>query len=84
MMSVHVEDKKSSLRSKEFFASFGRKEDGAITIFACFMVFMMLMVCGIAVDLMQNEMMRTRVQNTLDRAILADRKSTRLNSSHQR
>ena len=70
-MSVHVEDKKSSLRSKEFFASFGHKEDGAITIFACFMVFMMLMVCGIAVDLMQNEMMRTRVQNTLDRAILA-------------
>ena len=35
------------------------------------MILMMLMVCGIAVDLMQNEMMRTRVQNTLDRAILA-------------
>lgn len=50
---------------------FGSEEDGAITIFACFMVFMMLMICGIAVDLMQNEMTRTRVQNTLDRAILA-------------
>lgn len=32
---------------------------------------MMLMVCGIAVDLMHNEMVRTRVQNTLDRAVLA-------------
>jgi uncharacterized protein YegL len=50
---------------------FCRKEDGAITIFACFMVFMMLMVCGIAVDLMQNELTRTKVQNTLDRAVLA-------------
>ncbi|MEM1075259.1 MAG: pilus assembly protein TadG-related protein [Pseudomonadota bacterium] len=50
---------------------FSNDEEGALTIFACFMVFLMLMVCGIAVDLMQNEMMRTRVQNTLDRAILA-------------
>ncbi|MEM9578792.1 MAG: pilus assembly protein TadG-related protein [Pseudomonadota bacterium] len=50
---------------------FSREEDGALTIFASFMILMMLMICGIAVDLMQNEMMRTRVQNTLDRAILA-------------
>lgn len=50
---------------------FKREEDGAMTIFATIMVLMMLLVCGIAVDLMQNEMMRTRVQNTLDRAILA-------------
>lgn len=53
------------------FARFRRQEDGAMTIFACFLFLMMLMVCGIAVDLMQNEMTRTRVQNTLDRAILA-------------
>ena len=50
---------------------FWRQEDGALTVFACFMVLLMLMVCGIAVDLMQNEMMRTKVQNTLDRAVLA-------------
>ncbi|WP_343044348.1 TadE/TadG family type IV pilus assembly protein [Roseobacter ponti] len=50
---------------------FARDERGAVTIFATFMIFMMLMICGIAVDLMQNEVMRTRVQNTLDRAILA-------------
>ncbi|MEP0961667.1 MAG: Tad domain-containing protein [Roseobacter sp.] len=50
---------------------FAYNENGAITVFAVLMVLMMLMVCGIAVDLMQNELMRTRVQNTLDRAILA-------------
>ncbi|MGA9433675.1 MAG: TadE/TadG family type IV pilus assembly protein, partial [Roseobacter sp.] len=50
---------------------FSRNEDGSITIFAIFMIFMMLMVCGISVDLMQNDMTRTKVQNTLDRAILA-------------
>lgn len=55
---------------RHFFA-FSRREDGSITVFAIFMIFMMLMVCGIAVDLMKNEMTRTKVQNTLDRAILA-------------
>ncbi|WP_300037576.1 TadE/TadG family type IV pilus assembly protein [uncultured Roseobacter sp.] len=52
-------------------SAFRKEEEGTVTIFATFMIIMMLMVCGIAVDLMQNEMMRTRVQNTLDRAILA-------------
>ncbi len=56
---------------QERIGQFSKEEDGALTIFACFMVLMMLMICGIAVDLMQNEMMRTRVQNTLDRAVLA-------------
>lgn len=51
--------------------SFSRSVDGSITIFAVFMIFMMLMVCGISVDLMRNEMTRTKMQNTLDRAIPA-------------
>lgn len=51
--------------------SFKSGEDGAMTILACFFVLIMIMVCGIAVDLMHNELERTRVQNTLDRAILA-------------
>jgi len=42
-----------------------------ITIFATFMLLLFLMVCGIAVDLMRNEIERTRLQNTLDRAIVA-------------
>ena len=50
---------------------FQREESGAMTIFACFMVFIMIMVCGIGVDLMHNEMQRTRLQGVSDRAVLA-------------
>ncbi|MFT4707502.1 MAG: Flp pilus assembly protein TadG [Ascidiaceihabitans sp.] len=51
--------------------NFARKEDGAMTIFAVFMFFMMLLVAGLGVDLMRNEMERTKIQNTIDRAVLA-------------
>lgn len=51
--------------------SFARKEDGMITIFACFMVFCMLMIGGIGVDMMRHEMERTRIQAVADRAVLA-------------
>ncbi len=50
---------------------FGRDESGVATIFACFMIIMMVFVGGIAVDLMHNEMERTKVQATMDRAVLA-------------
>lgn len=50
---------------------FGRDESGVATIFACFMIMMMVLVGGIGVDLMHNEMERTRLQATLDRAVLA-------------
>jgi len=50
---------------------FGRSEDGSITIFACFMVLCMLMICGISVDVMRHEMDRSRLQATADRAVLA-------------
>ncbi|MGS4983602.1 Flp pilus assembly protein TadG [Pseudosulfitobacter pseudonitzschiae] len=50
---------------------FAIDDDGSMTIFACFLVLMMLLIGGIGVDLMRNEMERTRLQNTLDRAILA-------------
>lgn len=68
---MEPDETRRSRRMRRIFGRFSREEDGALTILAVFMVLMMLMVCGIAVDLMQNEMMRTRVQNTLDRAILA-------------
>lgn len=50
---------------------FRRDERGVATIFACFMIMMMVLVGGIGVDLMRAEMERTRLQNTLDRAVLA-------------
>ncbi len=46
-------------------------ENGAVTIFACFMIIIMLMVGGIGVDLMRHEMERTRIQAVADRAVLA-------------
>lgn len=50
---------------------FCRDEDGMITLFAVYMLLMILMIGGFGVNLMQNEMTRTKVQATLDRAILA-------------
>ncbi|QFT58014.1 von Willebrand factor type A domain protein [Sulfitobacter sp. THAF37] len=50
---------------------FARREEGAITIFACFMVIIMLMVGGISVDMMRHEMDRSRLQAAADRAVLA-------------
>jgi Flp pilus assembly protein TadG len=50
---------------------FARRDDGAITIFACFMIMIMFMVCGIGADLMRHEMERTRIQSVADRAVLA-------------
>jgi Flp pilus assembly protein TadG len=48
-----------------------RDESGTMTIFAVSMIMMMVLVCGIGVDLMRNEMERTKLQNTMDRAVLA-------------
>lgn len=59
------------LRLSPWLRRFARDESGVATIFACFMIMMMVLVGGIGVDLMHNEMERTRIQNTLDRAVLA-------------
>ncbi len=50
---------------------FKHEEDGAMTLLALFMIMMIVLVGGIGVDLMHNEMERTKLQNTLDRAVLA-------------
>lgn len=50
---------------------FGRNEDGTLVIFALMMTLLMLMMGGIAVDLMRYETRRTSLQNTLDRSTLA-------------
>ncbi len=63
--------KRLDVRTFLALARFYRDERGVATIFACFMIMMMVVVAGIGVDLMHNEMERTRMQNTLDRAVLA-------------
>ena len=58
-------------RRLTFVRSFARNEEGAMTYFAMFLLFMMLLVGGMGVDLMRNELERSKLQATLDRAILA-------------
>jgi len=50
---------------------FADDEDGSVTIFACFMIAIMVLVGGIGVDMMRHEMERTQLQATADRAVLA-------------
>ncbi|SMX33385.1 TadE/TadG family type IV pilus assembly protein [Actibacterium lipolyticum] len=52
-------------------SSFRRDEDGSMLIFAMFILVMMLLAGGLAVDAMRTEYTRTTIQNTLDRAVLA-------------
>lgn len=50
---------------------FANDEDGAIVGFAIFLFVMIIIMGGIGIDVMRSEMKRTRMQHTLDRAILA-------------
>ena len=50
---------------------FGRNEDGTLVIFALTLSLLMIMMGGIAVDVMRYETTRTSLQNTLDRSTLA-------------
>ncbi|MBV1866560.1 MAG: Tad domain-containing protein [Marinosulfonomonas sp.] len=50
---------------------FRKSEDGGLLIFSLFLFVMMLIISGLAVDLMRTETERTRLQSTLDRSILA-------------
>ncbi len=58
-------------RLRRHMRSFGRDEDGSMIIFAMFIFLVMLMIGGMAVDLMRFETNRSRLQATLDRAVLA-------------
>lgn len=50
---------------------FARDENGHMTILGAYMILIMLIMGGIGVDLMHNEMDRTRMQHVSDRAVLA-------------
>lgn len=59
----------STLRGKT--REFQRAEDGALIIFGLMFFVLMVMMGGLAVDLMRFENTRTKLQNTLDRGTLA-------------
>lgn len=52
-------------------AGFARAEDGAVLVFGLIIFVLMLMVSGLAVDVMRYENDRVRLQGTSDRAVLA-------------
>lgn len=52
-------------------ARFWRREDGALIPFAIQLFVVMMVTLGITVDLMRQEELRSKIQNTLDRATLA-------------
>ncbi|MDJ0630033.1 MAG: pilus assembly protein TadG-related protein [Rhodobacter sp.] len=52
-------------------AVFRRDEDGSLIVFSLFIFVLMLIIGGLAVDLMRFETTRTKLQNTVDRAALA-------------
>lgn len=51
--------------------NFRRDESGVMIAFTIFFFLIILIMAGIGVDLMHFEMKRTRLQNTMDRAVLA-------------
>ncbi|MBL4927162.1 pilus assembly protein TadG-related protein [Fuscibacter oryzae] len=51
--------------------TFARQESGSLTIFSLSLFMAMIMIGGLAVDVMRYETIRTNLQNTLDRSTLA-------------
>ncbi len=63
--------KKTRAGAVRALSAFRRDEDGAIIVFSLFVFFIMIVVGGIAVDMMRYESERVRLQGTADRAALA-------------
>lgn len=53
------------------FARFWREEDGNTTIVCIYMSLAILLMTGAAIDVMRYESVRTKMQHTMDRAVLA-------------
>lgn len=51
--------------------AYRRAEEGVIAIFTLFMFVVIIILAGIGVDFMRHETLRTELQGTLDRAVLA-------------
>lgn len=61
----------TSINRRSWLHRFARDEDGAVIVFGFFILLMMLVAGGIAIDISRHEMERARLQNTLDSAVLA-------------
>lgn len=71
-MAWRRDDGKAAARGLErALGRFARAEDGVLMIFGVFVVLIMMMAAGLAVDTIRHERERARTQATLDRAVLA-------------
>ena len=71
MKTLETQTQTIASRIARHLRKFQTREDGTMVIFAVFMLILMLLVTGMAVDFMRIESTRTRMQGTLDRAVLA-------------
>lgn len=58
-------------RTKIMARQYGRDEEGSLLIFGLFTFVIVLVLAGIGVDIVRHETLRTELQNTADRAVLA-------------
>lgn len=61
----------SKARAAHSARRFGRDEDGSLILFGLMIFILMIWSMGVAIDTMRVEAMRTKLQNSLDRAVLA-------------
>ena len=71
MMNLETQTQSMAARIARHLRAFQTREDGTMVIFAVFMLILILLITGMAVDFMRVESTRTRIQGTLDRAVLA-------------
>lgn len=70
-MSSECHDRSSASLKLPAFRRFADDEGGSLTIFSLYLLMIVFFTAGIAVDVVRFEADRARLQNTLDRAILA-------------
>lgn len=72
MRHKHTCDDRRELANRQFIVrNFIAREDGSLVVFALFLIPMMLILGGMAVDFMRFESKRAIIQDTADRAALA-------------
>lgn len=69
---------RSVARMRRRMRRFHRDDDGSLVVFGLFIILLMILAGGIAVDVMRSETQRTRLQNTADGAALAAASLTQL------
>lgn len=67
----NVPDNPRAPRSRGRIAAFLSGVSGSVTVFSLFLLIVILMVGGMAVDVLRYEHLRVRLQSTADRAVLA-------------